>query len=266
MVGFAFCNRKSENNVAMGFNAYSWVGVGTEEFDSTILFFKDTVGLPLARRKDESQHALFRLPSGQDFEVFGPRSRWYQLQTYPVIGFETIDIQRRWKDLKKCGVEFVSHIVDAPGWGMFCYFRGPDGYLYEIVQRHKIPKFISIHAISGYSWIGICTTNYTEAVKFFKEVIALQLKSNEDGDEIAIFQLPSGQSFEIFGAGSPFHECKYMRGPCVGFETDNLQTLYDNMVSCGVHFITTQHSHNGGDHVYFFGPDGLLYAIQQREA
>jgi catechol 2,3-dioxygenase-like lactoylglutathione lyase family enzyme len=248
----------------MGFDAYSWVGVGTEDFDSTILFFKDIVGLPLARRKDESQHALFRLPSGQDFEVFGPRSRWYHLQTYPVIGFETTDIQKRYKDLKKYGVEFASQIVHAPGWGMFCYFRGPDGYLYEIVQRHKIRRLTGIQAISGYSWIGICTTNYTKAVRFFTEVIALSLKSNEDGDETAIFQLPSGQLFEIFGPGSPLHERKYMRGPCVSFEADNLQILYNDMVSCGVHFVSTQHSHNGSAHVYFFGPDGQLYAIQQR--
>jgi hypothetical protein len=36
-------------------------------------FFEEVLNLPLVRREDDDDFGMFRLPSDQIFEVFGPR-------------------------------------------------------------------------------------------------------------------------------------------------------------------------------------------------
>lgn len=249
----------------MKVSVYSWAGVGTKDFDGTIRFFTEAIGLSLARRKDDSQHALFRLPSGQDFEVFGFRSRWHPLQTHLVLGFETIDLQTVRRDMEVRGVEFISDLVEASGWGMFCYFRGPDNYLYELVQRCPVKTPPSIRAILGYSWVGLRTTDYTKTVQFFAELITSPLESHDNVNQRTMFRLPSGQLFEIFGPEKTKPEYQYMQGPCIGFDVKNVKAVYQDMLSRGVNFITEiEQAPNGNSWVYFLGPDDQLYAIRQR--
>lgn len=58
----------------MNISAISWAGVRTSDFDATILFFSEAVGLPLNLRNNEAEWAHFRLESGDLFEVFGPKT------------------------------------------------------------------------------------------------------------------------------------------------------------------------------------------------
>ncbi|MCL0092334.1 VOC family protein [Dehalococcoidia bacterium] len=221
------------------------------------------MGLSLAWPRSDNLHALFRLPSGQDFEVFGPRSRWHSLQAYLVLGFEVTDISTVQRELEAQGVEFVSEIVEASGWGTFCYFRGPDGYLYELVQRYPVTNVPSPKMILGYSWIGLLTLNYAKAVRFFAEVIGLPLESHHKVNQTATFRLPSGQLLEVFGPRKAPSEYRYMRGPCLGFRVKNIRTTFQEMLSLGVKFVTeTKQAPNGNARIYFLGPDKQLYAVQ----
>ena len=74
---------------------YSWVGIVTEDFEGTIRFFTEKLGLPLTRREDEAQFAHPRLPSGQLFEVFGPKKEYAGVHrsSCPVVGFEVEDVE-----------------------------------------------------------------------------------------------------------------------------------------------------------------------------
>jgi catechol 2,3-dioxygenase-like lactoylglutathione lyase family enzyme len=68
---------------------YSWVGIRTDDFEATLAFLVDTLGLPLTWRAADGEVAHFRLPSGQLFEVFGPHAaglqktpcRWWGLRS-----------------------------------------------------------------------------------------------------------------------------------------------------------------------------------------
>ena len=117
----------------MNVKGISWAGIRSSDFDATIRYFSETVGIPLTLRNDEAQWAHFRLKSGDLFEVFGPNNRYDELHACPVFAFEVDDIESARKEMEQRGVEFVTEIRtwEKEAW---CYFRGPDGFLYEIVM------------------------------------------------------------------------------------------------------------------------------------
>ncbi len=113
--------------------AISWAGVRTNDFDATIQYFSEIVGLPLSLRRDETEVAHFTLESGDLFEVFGPNNPHVELHACPVFAFEVEDIESTRKEMEEKGAEFVTEIRTWEDHAWF-YFRGPDDYLYEIVQ------------------------------------------------------------------------------------------------------------------------------------
>jgi hypothetical protein len=78
----------------------------------------------------------FEMLSGQLFEVFGSKSRYCQFHACPVLGFQVEDVRAARKELESRGVQFVTHIAGkkSEAW---TYFRGPDGYLYELWQTAR---------------------------------------------------------------------------------------------------------------------------------
>ncbi len=111
----------------------TWVGIGTDNFESTVEFFSEIISLPLKQLDDKSDFALFELPSGQLFEVFGPRGRDEKLHARPVIAFEVDDIVAARQEMESRGIEFATDIRTGLGQA-WCYFLGPDDCYYEIKQ------------------------------------------------------------------------------------------------------------------------------------
>jgi catechol 2,3-dioxygenase-like lactoylglutathione lyase family enzyme len=108
--------------------------VRTGDLNSSSRFFSDILGL--RRVHDGKGLVQFELPSGQLFEVFGSESRYYQFHTCPVVGFQVEDVRAAKQEMESKGIEFMSDVfgVDKEAWA---YFRGPDGYLYEIWQTPR---------------------------------------------------------------------------------------------------------------------------------
>ena len=116
---------------------YTWAGVRTSDLKSAARFFADVLGLPLIY---EGKHLVqFETPSGQLFEVFGSESRYYQLHACPVLGFQVENLPEARKELESQGVEFATEVYgnESEAW---TYFRGPDGYLYELWQTARALK------------------------------------------------------------------------------------------------------------------------------
>jgi catechol 2,3-dioxygenase-like lactoylglutathione lyase family enzyme len=114
---------------------YTWAGVRTNDLKSAAHFFSDFLGLSLIN--EGKGLAQFEAPSGQLFEIFGPESRYYQLHACPVLAFQVEDVRAARKELESRGVEFVTEI-DGNESEAWTYFRGPDGYLYELWQRPRL--------------------------------------------------------------------------------------------------------------------------------
>jgi catechol 2,3-dioxygenase-like lactoylglutathione lyase family enzyme len=113
---------------------YTWAGVRTADLKSAARFFGDVLGLALIH--EGKGMAQFEMISGQVFEVFGSESRYYQLHACPVLAFQVEDVRAARKELESRGVEFVNDVegTESEAW---IYFRGPDGYLYELWQTER---------------------------------------------------------------------------------------------------------------------------------
>jgi catechol 2,3-dioxygenase-like lactoylglutathione lyase family enzyme len=114
---------------------YTWAGVRSSNLKSAADFFGGVMGLSVSyQNKGVVQ---FELPSGQLFEIFGSESRFYPLHACPVVGFQVEDVRAARAELAARGVEFLTEIEgnESEAW---TYFRGPDGYRYELWQTGRV--------------------------------------------------------------------------------------------------------------------------------
>ena len=106
----------------------------TQNFAATVGYFVENMSLPLTLRDDQAEVAHFRCASGDLFEIFGPNNPNARQHACPVFAFQVVDIGVARREMERKGVEFVTDI-DTWEDEAWCYFRGPDGYLYEIMQK-----------------------------------------------------------------------------------------------------------------------------------
>ena len=113
---------------------YTWAGVRTNDLNTSSRFFSDILGL--RRVHDGKGLVQFELPPGQLFEVFGSESRYYQFHNCPVVGFQVEDVRAAKQEMESKGIQFMTDVFgdDKEAWA---YFRGLDGYLYEIWQTQR---------------------------------------------------------------------------------------------------------------------------------
>jgi catechol 2,3-dioxygenase-like lactoylglutathione lyase family enzyme len=113
---------------------YTWAGVRTADLQSTARFFGDLLGLSVVQ--EGKGMVQFEMPSGQLFEVFGKESPFHPLHACPVLAFQVEDVRVAKKELESRGVQFVTEVEgnESEAW---TYFRGPDGYLYELWQTER---------------------------------------------------------------------------------------------------------------------------------
>ena len=123
---------------------YTWAGVRTADLKSAANFFTNVLGL--SRVHEAEGMVQFETVSGQLFEVFDSTSRYYRLHACPVLAFQVENVRAARKELEASGVDFVTEVLggESEAWA---YFRGPDGYLYEIWQTTRPLK--ALPTLSG---------------------------------------------------------------------------------------------------------------------
>ena len=83
-----------------------WLGTRTRNFDETVRFFGDTLGL--RKSYEEPDFTVFRLPNGDTVEVFGPGDTEHEhFDTGPVAGFLVDDVREARADLEAAGISFL---------------------------------------------------------------------------------------------------------------------------------------------------------------
>lgn len=113
---------------------YTWAGVRTAKIESAANFFSNVLGLSVVKKGKGL--VQFEFPSGQLFELFDAQSRYYQLHACPVLGFQVDDLNAARQEMESHGVEFITK-VERDHSEAWTYFRGPDGYLYELWQTTR---------------------------------------------------------------------------------------------------------------------------------
>lgn len=116
-----------------------WTITCTPEFERTVAFFRDTMGVTLAEEgipvtdTQFSRYALLRLPNGGTLEIVEPVDEAVRtLYAAPVVCFKVDDLAKARDELAGEGVEFVAPIFRAQDHSGWTYFRAPDGHVYQI--------------------------------------------------------------------------------------------------------------------------------------
>lgn len=113
----------------MQVKCFSWVGVSTDDFDKSIRFFRDLLGLEVWVQGEDQ--AILKAASGQQLEIFGRGNRDEQLTATPVVAFEVDDLEGAREELRLAGIELIGEIGRWNGFA-WQYFRSPDGHVFEL--------------------------------------------------------------------------------------------------------------------------------------
>jgi catechol 2,3-dioxygenase-like lactoylglutathione lyase family enzyme len=116
----------------------SWIISCTSNFDQTVAFFRNVMGLAVTAEgvpvtdTQFTRYAQIKMPNGVVLEIVEPDQRVRQLYAAPIVSLTVDDVAQARRELEDLKVEFVAPIFSTKeGWG-WTYFRAPDGNVYQI--------------------------------------------------------------------------------------------------------------------------------------
>jgi catechol-2,3-dioxygenase len=113
----------------------TWMGVVVDDLDAQAAFYRETVGLHQTEAGDG--WVQFEL-DGNMFEVIERAALPQYAERRYQVGFTVSDIEATRESLIAAGVEPITDIEgDADTANRWCYFRDPEGNVFEITQWHK---------------------------------------------------------------------------------------------------------------------------------
>lgn len=115
-----------------------WLGTRTDRFEHMADFCRDLLGL--SQRVMESGFAVFEMPNGDLFEVFGDDQPMNAFMTHPVAGLLVDDIVAARAELEAKGIEFIGPIEGNTDDYKWTHFRAPDGFVYELTYSTAHPS------------------------------------------------------------------------------------------------------------------------------
>lgn len=113
----------------MKVKGFAWAGLATDDFERSLRFFAEVLGLPVEVQTDDL--AILSVGPGQQLEIFGGDHPGRKLTANPVIAFEVDDMEIARSELLAADVELIGEVGS---WDRFQwqYFRSPDGHIFEI--------------------------------------------------------------------------------------------------------------------------------------
>lgn len=117
----------------MSILGFSFVGVRTERFADVRAFYRDVLGMSMI--KDEPHAAWFVTPAGDEVHVYGPGDVDHEFFLQgPVVGLRVDDFAATRAAMLAAGIRFLGE-PQADGGVIWNHYIGPDGNVYEIMQR-----------------------------------------------------------------------------------------------------------------------------------
>ena len=112
-----------------------WVGVRTAEFERTLEFFRDVLGVPLTKVSEGFGNS--QMPNTSRLEIFGPNDPDHTyFTTGPVPEFLVDDLAAAADELRAAGVELLGDVGGTPEHG-WLHFRAPDGNVYGLTSSES---------------------------------------------------------------------------------------------------------------------------------
>jgi catechol 2,3-dioxygenase-like lactoylglutathione lyase family enzyme len=239
-----------------------WVGIRTDRFQETVEFFESIMGLPVGIRKNG--FVRLDLPDWSCVEVFGLEDPDHQyFTTGPVVGFLVENLDGARHDLERHDIELLGRSGGEEGRVRWQHFRGPDGYVYEVVEHPNRPAPrppTGPLQVTRLAWTGTRTARFDATVSFFRNVLGLE--TVEDLPELVEFRLPDRAAVEVFLPGTPLDHSHFSTGPVPGFGVVDLSMAVQALEARKVRILQSKKTVDGG-WAHFRGPDGFVYEVKR---
>ena len=115
-----------------------WIITCTTNFDETVAFFRDVMGLAVTEEgvpvtdTQFTRYGQITMPNGVVLEIVEPGEAARQLYKAPVVSITVDDLAQARRELEGRRIEFLTPIFDTrKGFG-WTYFRAPDGNVYQL--------------------------------------------------------------------------------------------------------------------------------------
>ena len=115
-----------------------WLGTRTDRFEQMNDFCRNQLGL--SQKLLQRGFAVFEMPNGDLFEVFGSDQSMNEFMTHPVAGFLVDDIVAARAELEAKGIEFIGPVEGDTADYKWTHFRAPDGFVYELTYSAAHPS------------------------------------------------------------------------------------------------------------------------------
>lgn len=122
----------------MQYQGLIWAGLYVEELEGSVSFYKDVLGLPLRRQRNDTAHfdagngVLFELMSGGKAS---PSPKTPEQQPF-VLGIQVEDLDSAVQELRQKGVNFIGEAGEYKGT-RWAQFSDPEGNRLEIKQTRR---------------------------------------------------------------------------------------------------------------------------------
>jgi predicted enzyme related to lactoylglutathione lyase len=121
-----------------------WILACTTNFDETLAFFRDVMGLAITEEgvpitdTEFCRYALIRMPNDVVLEVVEPRDSVRDLYKGAIVSFTVNGVAQARREMENRQVEFLTPIFDTKQeWG-WAYFRGSDGNVFQIQGPYRM--------------------------------------------------------------------------------------------------------------------------------
>jgi len=111
-----------------------WLGTRTDQFEQMTDFCRSMLGL--SQRSIEPGFAVFEMPNGDLFEVFGPQEPSNTFMSHPVAGFLVDDILAARAEMEAKGIEFIKPPTNE-FYGIEALFKDGCGNWFSLTEHPK---------------------------------------------------------------------------------------------------------------------------------
>lgn len=120
-----------------------WVGVCAADWDATVAFYRDVLGLTLRGQGVQSapedagaRFAELSAANGDFVEVFGDGLAARELFQSPMAGFLVDDVAAARAEMERKGATFIGPIGRGGRWE-WTYFRTPQGHVHQLLAETR---------------------------------------------------------------------------------------------------------------------------------
>ena len=118
----------------------TWIGVCTENFEESVAFFKNVMGLRVVQEGipwvdlQYAKYCVFDAGNNVMFELLQPTPAITGRYSGPVVSFTVDDLDAAMSEMQG-RAEFITPVIDDKATWRWIYFRAPDGNIYQLQQK-----------------------------------------------------------------------------------------------------------------------------------